>query len=987
MASLFEEAAALAWTVRRKSLETFMMPSAILDGEPGTLVARDGSLVSLVEIEGSRSLMGTAELERFVEFASRLWNGWLGRPGHALHIVFERAPGRAPVDRAIGRQERAARELGLDLGDVLAERARHLGRLVTDETVVAACWTRPSVLSHDEAKRDRQRFRKLVKQWPAGSGETQCPFAPYRSMVPRHEAMLASFTSACADAGLAVVTASGATAAAIIRGLVNGREAVSPDWRPVTASSDSMPRATIPPADGGLAPPLAPQLLIAEPDLDGGDLVIGERRYAALDMILGPRVVRPFRELVARIADAGLPVRFSLLIEGGGLDSPGAAMARLASSFTAFSSDDSRAVRNALKGLAAIRAEGRAVVRLRLTVLTWTARSADPGDLARRRGGLQQILEGWGELVATPLVGDLLEAFAGTVPGFACGGTAEPALAPLGDALRLLPVSRPAALSRSRASHLFRSPDGRMLPFSFEEGGDYGFDLIYGIPGRGKSVLMNSLALAWTLQGGQEALPMNAVIDIGPSSSGLVSLIRDALPPERRHEAGWFRLSMTPQSAINPFDTQLGCRRPLAAERAFLVNLLGLMLTPAGATGVPDGMREIVAPVIAETYRLRDDRIAGAEPHPFTAGRDVEVDAALRRLSPRISPEPVWWEVVDVLFDGGETAAAMRAQRYAVPVMTDLVSAVRQPSIHGLIANATLGATGESVTSAFTRILTGLAETWPIFFHPTAFDIGDVRIAAIDLAEVAPSGSDEADRQTAAVYLLARHALTRHWWITGEPAASFTPRVRAWHARRLREIRETPKRLCFDEFHRVSGAPAVLAQVERDVRETRKLRVTMTLASQRVEDFPPALVELASRIWVLGAGGKRSEIETLASIFSLSATLEDAVRFSLTGPDASGSPALLIAADAGGRLEQLVVNSPGPLELWALTTSPVDAGLRERVAAKLGPREARLRLARAFPGGSARHRIMNEIANCTESGEPASERVILDRLAAEITSD
>ena len=40
-------------------------------------------------------------------------------------------------------------------------------------------------------------------------------------------------------------------------------------------------------------------------------------------------------------------------------------------------------------------------------------------------------------------------------------------------------------------------------------------------------------------------------------------------------------------------------------------------------------------------------------------------------LAPKVR-EPVWWEVVDVLFDGGETAAAMRAQRYAVPVMTDL---------------------------------------------------------------------------------------------------------------------------------------------------------------------------------------------------------------------------------------------------------------------------------------------------------------------------
>ena len=143
----------------------------------------------------------------------------------------------------------------------------------------------------------------------------------------------------------------------------------------------------------------------------------------------------------------------------------------------------------------------------------------------------------------------------------------------------------------------------------------------------------------------------------------------------------------------------------------------------------------------------------------------------------------------------------------------------------------------ETVTQAFIRILTALSGDWPVMFAPTAFDIGAVRVAAIDLADVAPQGSAEADRQSAAFYLLARHALTRHWWIGEDALAAIPARYRAWHAARLRDIREAPKRLCFDEFHRTAGAPAVRAQVERDVREARKLRVRMALASQRLEDF------------------------------------------------------------------------------------------------------------------------------------------------------
>ena len=971
---------ALVWSARRKGLESFLLPTAAL--ENGSLLARDSSLVSLFEIAGSRSLMGPDELESFVEAASRTWNTPLSRRGHALHVVFERDPAAASLARFCERQQRAGSSLGLELDDVLAERSARLAGLISEENVIVACWTRPSVLTGDQEKRDRKAMRRRLKDWLPRPSEAQCPLASFSSLAPRHEAFLAGVASGLGQAGIAHRPLSSAEAIRVLRRMTCGG---GDAWHPATAVNEAPPRDADPPETGAFPPPLAPQILVEEPRADARHIVLGNRRYAALDMTLGPRVARPFSEFMAALADSGLACRWSLLVEGGGLSSISAATARIAAAFLAFSSRETMAVRDSLQALAAENAASRAVVRLRLTLLTWTPPDEPAGELARAVARLQQVLEGWGEIVATRLVGDPLETVAGTVPGFCCGGTAEPALAPLAEALRLMPFGRPAALAASRPNHLFHAPDGRMLPFSFEEGEDYGFDLIYGIPGRGKSVLMNSLALAWTLQSGQGELPLTAVIDIGPSSSGLVSLIREALPPDRRHEAGHFRLAMSKDHAINPFDTQLGCRTPLSAERQYLANLLALLLTPAGSTSVPDGARELIGPVIDEAYRMRSDIRAGSEPHAYTRGRDPAVDAVLERAAARLPERPTWWDVVDALFEAGESDAAARAQRFAVPVMSDLNAAVRAPAVQAIVGEATWGPGGETVTGAFTRILTGFAETWPILFHPTAFDTSGARIAAIDLKEVAPTGSAEADRQTAAVYMLARHALTRHWWIDEDAAAGIPERYRAWHHRRFRRIREAPKRICFDEFHRTAAAPSVVAQIERDVRETRKLRVTVTLASQRVEDFGPALVELANRIWVLGAGGKRTEVETLASIFSLSATLEDAVRNQLTGPDADGAPALLMAADGRGRLEQVVVNSPGPAELWALTTSPRDVALRERLYRRLPPAAARAALAQAFPSGTAAAAIEAALARDEGAGR-ASERETLDRLAADLAS-
>ena len=241
-----------------------------------------------------------------------------------------------------------------------------------------------------------------------------------------------------------------------------------------------------------------------------------------------------------------------------------------------------------------------------------------------------QAAESWGELSVTTLTGDPLESFAGTVPGLGCAGTAESGAAPLSECLGLVPWGRPASVAES--GHPFRTEDGKLLFHGGPTTG-VGFDVVYGIPGRGKSVLMNSLSLAFVLREGLEGLPYQVTIDVGPSSRGLISLLREALPVERRHEVGWYRLTLSRDDAINPFDTQLGCRFPLPVERAFLLNLLTLMLTRPGEAALADGVREAVGMAIDAAYRHRAGEEAGTEPQEYVRGQVREVDEAIARYA------------------------------------------------------------------------------------------------------------------------------------------------------------------------------------------------------------------------------------------------------------------------------------------------------------------------------------------------------------------
>ena len=963
-----------SWHERRKPLESVMLVRAAAERDgTGLLVGHDGSLASCIDVEGARSLMGTDELARLVETVERRLGTAFRERGHALHVVFERAPeeGRRLLEEAADRQRRSCARLGLDLEGPIAERVACLAPRVVGERLTIACWSGPAVLPREQDRRESKAIDARKEHW--APGESQCPFAADGALGARHLAFVESVEAVLEETGLVACVLGAHDAVRALRWWLMGPESVG-DWVPVTAANEAPPRACEPAVLGAFPPPLAPQILLQDPEVLGHDAVLlGPRLWAPLDMELGPRLVRPFSELMARLA-GNLPLRASFLLEGGGMRQAGAMARHAIAPFLAFSSADSLAVRDASRALAAHADTGRAVVRVRCQFLTWVdgavATDAKREELARRASRLQQIVEGWGEIGVTRITGDPLQALAMTVPGFACGSTAVAGLAPLGDVLGLLPVSRPAPPRSTAASHMFVSPDGKALPFGFE-GAGHGFDLIHGIPGRGKSVLLNTLGLAFCLQGGQARLPRQAVVDIGPSAAGLVEMVRDALPASRRHEAGRWRWRMDAAHAVNPMDTQLGCRFPLPSERAFLVNLLSLMVTPVGKEGLPDGMRELVGAVIEAAYELASDTAANGEPRLWNRGEDPSVDAALDRHGVRLEPDALQWDVVDALFDAGAVEAAIRAQRRAVPTFSELPAAAQTEAVQGLVRAARYG--GETVTDAFRRILTGLSSSWPNMFRATSFDIGNARLAVIDLAEVAPTGSPEADRQTAAFYMLARHALTRDWWLAEEDLAGVPARYRDWHARRNREIRETPKRLCYDEYHRTSGARPVRAQVERDVREARKAGARLALSSQRLEDFGDGLVDLATQYWILG--GQAREVDAMAATFGLTDTLADIVRFELTGPGPGGAPALLIAPDE--RLEQLVVNAPGPQELWALNTRPVDVALRRRVQARLGPAAARRVLAEAFPAGSA----SAEVEQAALEARRTSVREVLDAIA------
>lgn len=951
-------------TAMKQSLETYIRLETADDET--TLVSSDGSLLTYARIDGSRQIIGEEEYKQLVEGATLKIGARFDRPGHAVQVYFVRDPGRiaAHLEKLIKASRQSASDINLDVKDLFDERVRHLSRYLSYEECYFVMWTRPSILTKNELKRATEEAKN--KKW-LSAGYAQFPLAAVNALRTRHKSYVAAMMSSLDELGIRAGVMSAHDALKAAKNNLYPTKAHE-DWSANLPGDPVPPRAPTSQTDMSeiLWPSLRQQMALADAQVMNESIVrIGDMLWGGADMTLGPMDPSPFPMLLNRLFDAKVPYRISFLIEGGG--AAATQFRAFAATILGVTNAFNKQIKYSLEGLQRM-ARKEPVVRLRVSIATWAPKD-QPRLIQDRLANMVQALESWGYCQVSEFSGDPLDCVMSSALGLHCAGTAPQAVAPMFDVMKLMPWQRPSS-PFEHGSMLFRTPDGKVWPY--QTGTNVTttwFDLMFAQPGAGKSVLLNSMNMATVLSPGLSQLPYIAVIDIGPSSSGMISLIKEALPEERQHEAAHYRLRMSHEYAVNPFDTQLGCRAPLIDERSYLVELLSLLCTPPGAERPYDGIQQLCGLVVDEMYRWRHDDAANAEPRPYLPRLEVEVDEAIQKHRIHLPTDPYWWDVVDKLFELGEAEIATLAQRHAVPTLSDAIVAARRPQIRSLLEQTAVGATAENIINAFERMITSAIREFPILAGVTKFDVAHARICALDLMDVSPQGDDSANRQTAIMYMLARHILVRNWWMGPEMLEAIPEKYRTWHELRLQNIMETPKRLCYDEFHRTNRSLSVRAQVIRDVREGRKRGVQIALSSQLLDDFDDDMIDLATGVWVLGAAISEQAVDNIVNRFGLSDTARNVVRHRLTGPKAGGAPALFVLGTTEGRYEQHLYNTLGPIELWALSTSSEDVAIRTRLYNKLGAHRARQMLALNFPGGSARSEIKRRIIALAEKGE------------------
>lgn len=951
-----------------------------------TLVARDGSLLSVIRIFGVTKLIGQEEFSRIHEGLTQSMQSALKRPGHAVQVYFnyDRDAVKKEIEDILSPAQATTKRLRMDLDDLFAERINFISEYCAHEELYFVLWTRPDTLTPEQQKRaTKDKLTKIRENKIPPFKNAQNLMAVVPDLRETHSSFVRSLVT---DLNALDVYSSLLKIHDAVHAMRTSADPdfTSLDWRAVLPG-DKIPVREVSPAGGELSglmyPPLSRQVFPRDAEtMDLRTIRVGDRIYTPLFIDLFPQELKSFIELFSRTIPTRVPFRMSYLIESGGVGTLG--FKSMMASILSFSASQNGLIADATKLLREIDVNtDDAVVRLQVSLATW----APEGELRQLRTNaaeLAKAVEGWGSCEVSEVAGDVFAGVASSLLGFTANSVATPSVAPLSDVVHMLPFTRPASTWEYGAM-LLRSPDGK--PWAYQPGSSQQttwIDLLYARPGSGKSVLSNALNLALCMSGGIMRLPRIAIVDIGPSSSGLISLLKEALPEEQKHYVAYHRLRMTKDYSINPFDTQLGCRYPSPQDRAFLVNFMTLLATPLGSARPYDGVPDMAGLIVDEMYKyLADD----AKAHPYVPGIEPLIDDLLQEISFVFDDKTTWWEVTDALFLAGFHHEASLAQRFAMPLLADAAAICRTQPVEDLYGQVT-APTGEPLIQAFSRMISSAVREYPILSGVTKFDIADARVVSLDLDEVAKSGGDAAERQTAVMYMLARYALARHYYINEESLGDIPETYRDYHKKRIAEIREDPKRIVYDEFHRTSKAKAVREQVILDMREGRKWNVQIALISQALDDFDPVMVEFATSIFIMDAGPEQA-IKRSTEIFGLSDTARTALKTRVHGPRAGGATFLAQFSTKHGMNTQLLTNTLGPVELWSFSTTAEDARLRNALYVKLGPKEARRVLANLFPSGSVKSLLEERLAKLKERQgviEEDSGESIADQLLAEI---
>ena len=929
-----------------------------------SLLTTSDDIMSVIEIKGSRRLMGESEFEQMASNLSNTLTKVMKSANgmqHSFGIGFRSAPSSSI--RLLGEimtpNLMTARRFGVRDEISIEDQISALAGKCKEETIYLILYTHTEGLSPSDKKRlvawRELMTEKMVKAAPRMSTDSdfnQRPRSAAPTLVPRHVATLDNLVQDLqkdmekGGVGILAEVLDIRIALSLIRRHVDAGNFNSL-WRPRLIGDSNAVIPGLASRDGNVShffPMRIGRQLISEPLKEYFSDVEYSKRgnifYAGVVLEVPPEEGSlPFSDLSARIGrQIPWTINMELIPNGVNLRK----VDQFYAGFVGAMGDYNKRVKQGWMSLKKLQRDGTYIGALRVTFVTW---GFNEPEVTLNLSFLKSAIESWGSCVGTNETGAPGLVSLNAAAGFSKRMPAPYIAGPVNDFARMIPVFPPASVWES-GQVVTHTKDGRPYPVGIGSTlQNYWGTLIFAPTGYGKSFLMNMINAGIIFAPGLEELPYLTVIDVGPSSRLVMDLARSLLPERLARQVVSIRVRNDKSFSVNPFDTQLGCDRPTEVDRDFQVSVISTVCPGLGNEG-----ERFIGQVINEAYKIMGRK--SPLQRRWQNSMNDKISLLIKEINMDVTDRTFVWEVVDALFDAGLVDDASLAQRYAVPRLPDLIKASRTKEILDAYSSAP-SATGEMILDVFTRNIQTAQTEYELICDVTQFEIASARVVSIDLEEVVTgSDSEEGKRRAAMMFLFARRLGAKNYFLRWDEISSLVPeRYFEYQKNRVKGLEESMKYLEYDEVHYASGMPAMAKRMQEDLRVGRKYKCVTMMSSQLLHDFPRSTVDNCYTYFILGAGTDTS-LGELGTTFGLTSSEVSAIKVDCTGPGRLFG----LFKTIKGTTSQVLYTTAGPFTRWAYSTSKDDALLRTEVTNLLGGDYLRAlkMLASAYPSGTAR---------------------------------
>lgn len=980
-----------------------------------TFVGKDGSLLTVFRIRGMTSTLDNEQTEAGIyEMAEILGRDLIKNGAHWLSISFEFDPDAAKnyAARSLAGTRQTARHLGFgDLADaIFEEKTDRMAEYCQVEQCYMVIATTPQAIDKRDMGDERKKRAENMRSWPL-TAESMLNDMAYPQLRTKHDAAVREVLERLKslknldNAGMLMQVMS------VRAYLRQCKQVTTPGtsnrWEP-RISADAGQDVRLPETpkdlkgvteDFKMPPPIGEQLISETPSTIGTKyVVLGNRIYYPVSLSLGPSDPKTFDELINSASGMRLPFRINITIKANGLgyDYLNTVMGKTFS-WTSNGNNQIKRANDALEQY--VNKNGGMVAAMFINACTW-ARAIPEGkpggdieydlsEIEARGTKLHRALQSWGGCQTTDAFNAPIEGTLACQPGLCDKPMGRVLAPPMPDAVGMTPVFRQTtSWDAAEGNLLMRSENGRFLHYHQTSSKQSAWvTLLVGPMGFSKSTTMNTLNLYYLFTPSSEGeLPFLRSLDVGPSSRAIVDAVQGSVSSEYQHIARYIRLQNTSDYQLNPFDTPLGLEYPLASHKDYLRNFVSAVCyTMSQDEKISGRLPGLVTKVIDTTYEMYANNSTRSEARPrrFSRNANSLITEKVDEHGIEVDEHSTFHEVRDALMRCGEIRAAHLAHLRAMPILRDLIAAANTNEIQDMYGDVI---DGVKLLDLFQRSITEAEQMFELLQGHTQFELGEAKVISLDLEDMVPK--DKSPRslwQASIAFLLGYNVLTKDFFFHESDLASVPQLYYRYHERRVNHLATARKRFSMDERQRFSAVTAAQSQVDSLIAEGRKNLVDIMVASQLFQDHTEKSVELATSVFILGAGNLSSQdSENVKERFQLNDAQMKTIR-SIRRPGKPGAEAFVIFRTGDGEQRHHVRLTEGPIYLWLIATEAADREIRRRLYQRYPRGEALQRLAAAFPGGSVKQDMEAKLAEMNDEEDEIDGRAndsILDEFIA-----